>query len=98
MSREELKKAMLLIKEECKRNYNCDSCMVREFSGEYCQRREPSQWFANKNEKIYLKTIERLKHCGVDVDDEKKVIVVLAIEIDEYRSKIMALEACEQQK
>lgn len=94
MSREELKKAMVLIKEECKRNYNCDSCMVREFLGEYCQRRTPAQWVINKNEEIYLKTIERLKCCGVDVDDEKKVIVALAIEIDEYRSKIMVLKGC----
>lgn len=50
MSREELKKAMLLIKEECKRNYNCDSCMVRELIGEYCQRREPAQWIFNNED------------------------------------------------
>ncbi len=95
MSREELKKALLTIKKECKRNHNCDHCMTKDILGTpHCLDIEPHQWFTNKNEEIYLKTIERLKCCGVDVDDEKEVIAALASEIDEYRSGIKALTEC----
>lgn len=60
MSREELKKAMLLIQEECKRNYICDSCMVKQLIGEYCVEREPHQWTF----KEYKEEMINCDRCG----------------------------------
>ena len=60
MSREELKKAMLLIQEECKRNYICDSCMVKQLIGEYCVEREPHQWTC----KEYKEEMINCDRCG----------------------------------
>lgn len=98
MSREEIKNALRIIKQECNRNTNdCESCTVFRLLGAHCKSEYPDRWFVNKNEKIYSKVIERLELSHINVDDEKEVIAALAEEIEIYRKKIKALSECKQQ-
>ncbi|MFQ9923772.1 MAG: hypothetical protein ACLRVU_09670 [Beduini sp.] len=64
MTYDELKRALLTIKEECKRNYNCDSCMVKQLIGEYCQRKTPEQWYFKEKEEICC-----CDRCGKEIKD-----------------------------
>lgn len=60
MSKEEIKKALRIIKEECKRNYNCNSCMFKQLTGVNCMAREPHQWTF----KEYKEEMINCDRCG----------------------------------
>ena len=72
MGREELKKAMLLIKEECNRNYNCDSCMFKQLIGVNCMAREPHQWtFIKEKEICYC------DRCGKELKEDTAYVIYI---------------------
>ncbi len=71
MSREELKKALLTIKKECKRNYNCDHCMTKDILGTpHCLDIEPLEWtFKEDKETI------NCDRCGKETTDHTAYVV-----------------------
>lgn len=65
MTYDELKRALVTIKEECKRRYNCDSCMVKLLTGTECLDTEPHQWtFKEVDEEVCY-----CGRCGKEIKD-----------------------------
>lgn len=87
MTYDELKRALLTIKEECRHNYNCDSCMVKQLTGVACMDTEPDQWtFEEENEKLYNNVMKRMQNMRVT--GEREIIITLEREIRGYRKQL----------
>ena len=71
MTYDELKRALLTIKEECKRRYNCDSCTVKLLTGTECLDTEPHQWtFKEVDEEVCY-----CGRCGKEIKDYTAYII-----------------------
>lgn len=70
MSREEIKKALLTIKQECDHRYNCDSCMVKRLTGMECLDHEPHEWtFKEDKETI------NCDRCGKELKEDIAYVI-----------------------
>lgn len=70
MSREELKRALLAIKQECDRNYNCDSCIIKQLTGMECLDHEPHEWIFKEDKEII-----NCDRCGKEIIDHTPYVV-----------------------
>ena len=70
MSREELKKALLTIKQECDHRYNCDSCIVKQLTGMECLDHEPYEWTFKEDKEII-----NCDRCGKEIIDHTAYII-----------------------
>ena len=74
MSREEIKKALLTIKQECDHRYNCDSCIVKQLTGMECLDHEPYEWTFKEDKEII-----NCYRCGKEITDHTAYVIDIGV-------------------